>query len=134
MKRFVPIVLRLLLGIIFVATSGIGIFQLAPPPTDYPPEALAFADALARSGYFMVELMAIQLVAGVALLLNLWTPLFLVVLAPVTVNILLFHIFLTPRLLFTVAAPGIVVFALNVGLLWIYRAHYRGLLTRRARP
>jgi len=134
MKRYVPMALRMLLGLTFVATSLIGIFNLAQPPADYPTAALAFVEALGRSGYFNPELMTVQLVSGVALLLDLWTPLFLVVLVPVTVNILLFHVFLTPRLLFTVALPGLVVFALNVGLLWIYRAHYRGLLTRRARP
>ncbi len=132
-KRFAPTVLRLLLGLIFVATSLVGMFQLAPPPADYPPEALAFGAALGQSGYFLYLLWAVQVVSGAALLLDLWTPLFLVVLAPVSVNILLFHLFLTPQALLTAGAPGIVAFGLNAALLWIYRKYYRGLLTPRAR-
>lgn len=134
MKRFVAPALRLLLGLIFVATSVAGIFQLMPAPTNYPPAALNFAGALAGSGYMIVAVWTVQLVSGVALLLDLWTPLFLVILAPITVNIMLFHLFLTPRAMLSAGAPGIVVFLLNVALLWLYRAYYAGMLTFRARP
>lgn len=133
MKRFVPLALRLLLGLIYVATSVAAIFQLLPAPTNYPPAALAFAGALAGSGYMMVAVWTVQLVSGLALLLDLWTPLFLVILAPVTVNIILFHLFLTPRAMLSAGAPGILVFLLNAALLWLYRSYYRGLLTFRAR-
>ena len=133
MKQFVSPALRLLLGLIFVATSVAGIFQLMPAPTDYPPAALAFVSALVGSGYLMVAVWTVQLVSGVALLLDLWTPLFLVLLAPVTVNIMLFHVFLTPRAMLSAGAPGIVVFLLNAALLWLYRGYYGGMLTFRAR-
>jgi putative oxidoreductase len=133
MNRLTPTALRLLLGLIFIATSLASMFQLMPAPTSYPTEALAFAGALVTSGYLIYVVWGVQLVAGVALMLNLWTPLALVLLAPVTVNILLFHLFLTPRAIFTAGAPGVVVFVLNVALLWIYRSFYQGMLTSRAR-
>ena len=134
MKRFVAPALRLLLGLFFVATSVAGMFQLMPAPTNYPPAALAFAGALVGSGYMIVAVWTVQLVSGVALLLDRWTPLFLVILAPITVNIMLFHLFLTPRAMLSAGAPGIVVFLLNAALLWLYRGYYAGMLTFRARP
>jgi len=134
MKRFVAPALRVFLGLIFVASSVAGIFQLVPPPTNYPPAALAFAGALVGSGYMIVAVWTVQLVSGVALLLNLWTPLFLVVLVPITVNIMLFHLFLTPQAMLSAGAPGIVAFLLNVALLWLYRGYYTRMLTFRARP
>lgn len=125
--------MRLLLGLIFVATSGASIFRLMPAPASYPPQALAFAAALTASGYLMATVWIVQLVSGVALLLDICTPLFLVVLAPITINIMLFHLFLTPHSMLTAGAPGIVVFLLNAALLWLYRASYAGMLVVRAR-
>jgi hypothetical protein len=107
--------------------------QLGKPPADYPSAGLAFLTALGQSGYFIYFLSAVQLVSGLALLLDQWTPLFLVVLAPVTINILLFHLFLTPHHLLSVGAGGMLVFILNLALLWMYREHYRALLNRRVR-
>lgn len=133
MKRIVPIALRVLLGLLFLgANLAPLIFGMQPPP-GYPPEALAFNEALMKSGYFTYEVMAIELAAALLLVLDLWTPLVLVVLAPVTANILLFHLFLTPKALLSVGGLGILAFVLNVALLWIYRDHYRGMFTRRAR-
>jgi putative oxidoreductase len=133
MRRLAPTALRLLLGLIFVVINLANVLQLMPAPTNYPPQALAFGAALMGSGYFMYVISAVQMVSGVALLLDLWTPLFLVVLAPVTINILLFHLFLTPHAMLTAGGLGIVVFVLNAMLLWIYRGYYRQLLTARAR-
>lgn len=130
-KRFVPAVLRVLLGLIFIAVSLIGLLGKTTPPPAYPAAAIAFLDALRHASYFIWQVQGVQSLAGLALVLDLWTPLALVVLAPVSVNILLFHLFLTPRLLFTVAAPGLVVFVLNAVLLWLYREHYRTLLVPR---
>ena len=134
MTRYLHHVLRIPLGLVFLATSLIGLFKLAAPPPDYPAAAMAFSTAMGDTGYFMTMVAIVQIVCAVALLLGWWVPLALVVLAPVTVNILLFHAFLTPGLLLGSAAPGVLVFVLNVWLLWIYRAHFRGLLVRRARP
>ncbi|HUJ76301.1 MAG TPA: DoxX family protein [bacterium] len=133
MKRLIPVALRLLLGLIFVVLPITGALQLMPTPPDYPAQALAFVGAFAATGYFTYWLLAVQVISGVALLLNLWTPLFLVVLAPVTVNILLFHLFLTPHALVTLGGLGILVFVLNVALLGYYRECYRPMLVRRAR-
>jgi hypothetical protein len=121
------------LGLIFLALNIAGILQLIPPPPDYPPAAMAFSGAMMSTGYLFWAVVIVEVLGGLALVLNLWTPLALVLLAPVTVNILLFHIFLTPRILFTTALPGVLVFVLNFVLLWMYRGYYHGMLTRKAK-
>ena len=55
---------------------------------------MAFAGALANSGYMMQLIGATLLVVGVLLLLNRWVPLALVLFAPFIVNSIAFHIFL----------------------------------------
>lgn len=131
-KRFGPAVLRILLGLAFLAANLAGLLLGTKPPPDYPAAATAFMLAMYHTGYMLWLVQAVEVLCALALLLNLWVPLALLVLAPVTVNIILFHLFLTPRLIFTVAAPGLLVFVLNAWLLWLYRAHYRALLVPRA--
>jgi putative oxidoreductase len=133
MKRYLPPTLRVLLGLVFLGANLAPLLMGMQPPPGYPPDALAFSEALMKSGYLTYLVMAVEVVSAVLLLLNLWTPLVLVVLAPVTLNILLFHVFLTPKILVTIGGLGILVFVLNVALLWLYRGHYRHMLTRRAR-
>lgn len=133
-RRFLPATLRILLGLIFLASSLVGLILQPEPPPDFPARAMAFAQALDATGYMNPMITVIQLLSAVGLLLNLWVPLILVVLAPVTVNILLFHVFLTPTMLFTSALPGVVVFLFNVALLWVHRESYRPLLARKPPP
>ncbi len=134
LKRFLPATLRILLGLIFLASSLVGLILQPEPPPDFPAGAASFARALDATGYMNPLVTVVQLLSAASLLLNLWMPLMLVVLAPVTVNILLFHVFLTPTMLFTSALPGVVVFVLNVALLWLHRESYRPLLARKPPP
>jgi uncharacterized membrane protein YphA (DoxX/SURF4 family) len=97
MKKWLPIVARVLLGLVFAA-SGIFAFAsgFATPP-DLPAKLQAFNAGLAASVYFMPFLKAVEIVCGLMLITGLWVPLALVVLAPVLVNILLVHAFLAPE-------------------------------------
>ena len=61
-----------------------------------PPDALAFAGALMKTGYMMPLIWGTEIVSGVLILVGLFVPFALVLLAPVLVNILLFHLFLGP--------------------------------------
>ena len=58
-------------------------------------------------------------------------PLGLAILSPILVNILAFHVLLMGG---EGLAPGVVFAALAGFLIYAYRAHFRGLLTTRARP
>lgn len=128
---YVPAVLRMLIGILFVVMGLNLIFNFLPqPPGQMSPGAVAFGTGLAASGYMLVLLGSTQVVAGVLLLLNRFVPLALVLLAPVVVNIVFFHAFLQPSGL-VVAIP---VAAIEIYLAWTYRDYFRPVLTARAKP
>lgn len=81
-------------------------------------------------GYLLVLVKTVEIVCGLGLLLNFFVPSSLVILAPVAVNILTFHLFADPSLL----PLGIIVFVLQCFLLWAYRDHYKSLLQPKAFP
>ena len=85
---------RILLGLMFLGFGLNGFLQFIkqPPPTGV---ALQFLGALISSHEIAV-VMLIQVVGGVLLLANRFVPLALVLLAPIVVNIVLFHAFMAP--------------------------------------
>jgi putative oxidoreductase len=85
---------RILLGLTFLVfgLNGFLQFMKQPPPTGV---ALQFLGALISSHEIAV-VMLIQVVGGVLLLANRFVPLALVLLAPIVVNIVLFHAFMAP--------------------------------------
>lgn len=97
MKKWAPIVARVLMGLLFAA-SGIFAFvsHFATPP-NLPEKLQAFTAGLSASVYFMPFLKAVEIICGVMLITNMWVPLALVVLAPIVINIALVHAFLAPE-------------------------------------
>ena len=84
---------RYLAGVIFLVMGLNGLhFILFPPP---PGVAGQFMGTLYVSHYLWV-IFAFQVVAGVLLLLNRYVPLAVAMLAPVIVNILVFHALMAP--------------------------------------
>jgi uncharacterized membrane protein YphA (DoxX/SURF4 family) len=116
------IVLRSVLGLIFVAGPLAAALHLAPEP-ELPPGAAAFMGALAATGYMLPLLWTTEIAGGVLLLSGLLVPFALVMLAPVIVNIVAFHLFLAPAAI----PPAIVVSALEIYMAWQYRAAFRPL-------
>lgn len=115
MKRKITLVVRILLGLVFVAAGIVGLFDLVPPPPDLPEGMQKFNAGLMASGYFMKLLKVTETAVGLALLSGFFVPLALVVLAPIVLNIFLANLFLQP-----VGAPlGAV-----LGALLIYLAFF----------
>ena len=118
----VILVARILLGIVFVF-FGLNIilqFLKMPPP---PGDAGEFMTIMVVHG-FMRVVGLLQIVAGILLLVGRYVPLALALLAPIIVNILMFHMFLLGG---AGIAPAIVVTLLELFLLWAYRLSFRGL-------
>jgi hypothetical protein len=127
--RHASVAARCALGFVFFASGLAGLLNLVPPPSTPMPEgALALGAALLKTGYMFPLIKGTETVAGALLLANCFVPLALVILAPLLVNILAFHAFLTPG---EVGLP-IVLLCLELFLAWRYRAAYLPLLTRRA--
>ena len=93
--RIAALIARYLLGLIFVV-FGLNAFlqfiPMGPPPTGL---AGQFIGALFQSHYLWV-VAVLQIAGGALLLVNRYVALGLVLLGPVIVNILLYHLLLNP--------------------------------------
>lgn len=127
MTAKLPTIARVLLGLVFFVFGLNGLVPFLPMPPMHG-EAARFFGGIAAGGYFVPLLAGTQTLAGLALLLRRFVPLALVVLAPVVVNIVAFHVFLDPAGL----GLAVVVLGLEIYLAWIHRAAYRPLLKSRA--
>jgi len=116
------IVLRSILGLMFVAGPTASALHIAPEPS-LSTQAAAFTGALAHSGYMLPLLWSTEIGAGLLLLSGFATPFALVLLEPVIVNIVAFHVFLAP----VEILPALVVTVLEVLLAWRYRGAFRPL-------
>ena len=103
---------RLLLGLVFTV-FGLNGFLNFFSPGPVPPLAGQFLGALVQS-HFMAVVLVIEIVGGLALLLNRLTPLALTLLGPVIFSILLFHITMAPA-----GLPP----AVFVAILWLFAAY-----------
>jgi hypothetical protein len=118
---------RITLGLIYLV-FGLNFFlHFIPSP---PPQgkAASFVGALFQSAYFFPFLKAIEVVAGILLIARLYVPLLLVVLMPISLNILLFHLFLAPSGIFF----SVLIIALQLFLAWQYKDYYKQLFIARA--
>ena len=120
---------RILLGLIFVVFGLNGFLNFMPTP-EMNEDAASFMGALQATGYLMIVEKAFEVIAGVMLLTGRFVPLALVLLAPLTINILFFHLFLDMGGL----PIAIVVVVLNAFLAWAYRDSYRAMLRAHAKP
>ncbi|MBX2995299.1 MAG: DoxX family protein [Bdellovibrionaceae bacterium] len=112
--KHVTLVVRILLGLIFVA-SGISFFLVTPPPMEGP--IATFFAGMAATKYFFILLKGTEIVCGLMLLSGLFVPLALVILAPIILNIFLVHLFIAPE-------PMSMVVAVVLGLFEIYLAFF----------
>ena len=124
--KIVILIARLLLGLVFVVmglNGFLNFLSMGPMPTGL---AGQFIGALFQSHYFFV-VAALQILGGALLLVNRFVPLALVLLGPVIVNILLYHLFLNPA--------GIAL-AIAVTILWFivfygHRQYFSGIFVQR---
>ncbi len=86
---------RYLLGVIYFVFGLNGCLQFLPMPP-LPEGAMAFMGGLAGTGYFFPVLKGTEVLGGALLLAGFAVPAALVILAPITIQIFLFHAVLTP--------------------------------------
>jgi len=112
-------ILKALLGIALIVFGANKFFEFFSTP-ELPDQAANFMASLAATGYVLYIVGGIEILVGFMLLLNKWVPFGLLLLAPISANILLFHLFLD--------LPGIgialAVAALNVVLIYKYWKAY----------
>ncbi len=92
--KYIVAISRILLGLIFVVFGLNGFLHFIPTP-QYPSVAGQFLGAIFKSHFYIVVFLT-QIVGGLFLLANRYVPLGLLLLGPVLVNILNFHISMYP--------------------------------------
>ena len=92
---------RIFLGLIYFIFGGMGLgiamgLLKMPAPAGMPEAAMTFMNGIMATGYFFPLLKITETLGGFLLLTGFAAPVALVILAPITLQILLFHSFLTP--------------------------------------
>lgn len=124
--KIVILIARLLLGLVFVVfglNGFLNFLDMGPMPTGL---AGQFIGALFLSHYFWA-VAALQVIGGVLLLVNRFVPLGLVLLGPVIVNILLYHVFLNPAGMALAVLVTILWFIVFYG----HRQYFSGIFVQR---
>jgi putative oxidoreductase len=119
--KIAVIISRILLGLVFAASGIFSLLKLGKMG-GMPSDATTFMTLMLTHNYTLF-IALIMLTGGLLCLIGRFVPLGLVLLGPILVNILLFH------LLFHVAGiiTGLVCTALEIFLIWAYRSSFRGL-------
>ena len=124
--KIAMIIVRTLMGLLFIFASVVVLFNLFPPPTEFPNEiARKFNEGMFAPPYFIKLLKITELLCGIAFVVGRYVPLATVVIAPVIINIFMYHAFVDtsglPVAIFLVVA--------NIFVAYYYRDHYKGLLS-----
>lgn len=120
---------RVLLGLVFFIVGVIGLLNLAQIPTRTA-AAANFLAALQATGYLYRVVNGIEFVCGAALMLGVFVPFAMVLIAPILANILLYTLFLDPVGL-PIAAAVLVV---DLFVVWCYRAAFISLFEMKPTP
>lgn len=120
-------IVRLLLGALLLFAGSSKLFGFGPEGGDQTGAAAAFHAALVGSGYLIPSIGLVEAAAGAAFLSGRFVALAAVVLAPITYNIVCFHLFLAP----SDGAPGYFVGLANVYLLAVHWPKYQDMLMPR---
>ena len=120
--KIAVLIARILLGLIFLFFGLNAFFNFlhAPMPTGV---AGQFIGALYASHFYVVPF-AFQIVGGLLLLSGRFVSLALVILAPILVNILTFHLTMAPGIL-----PGLVCTVLWFIIFAAHRSSFAGILS-----
>ena len=123
--RIVTLIARLLLGLMFLVlglNGFLGFLNLGPAPAGL---AGQFLGALFLSHYYWV-VAGVQVIGGALLLINRFIPLALVLLGPVIVNIICYHIFLNR----SGASLAVLATILWFSIFYVKRQYFSGIFAR----
>lgn len=122
--KHATLIARIILGLLFLVFGLNGFFNFMPAPPPMPEQAGAFLGGLAGAGYMFPLIKGTEVIVGLLLLSGYFVPLALILLAPITVNIVLFHGILAPAGL----AIPLLVLALHLYLAYAHKEAYAPVL------
>jgi len=121
--KIAMIVIRTLMGLMFLFSSITYLFKLFTPPP-MTGNLKLFMDGVNAVVYLLPLIKVTELVCSIALLLGRFVPLAAVILFPIIINIVLVNYYLTPAAL-SVAIPLLLC---DLFLAYYYRNNYKTLL------
>ena len=124
MNSKVFMVVRLLLGLMLLIFGLNKFFNFLPAPEGMSADAGAYFGAL-TSAKVITLVAVVEVLAGLALILNKFGALMALVLMSVSVNAVLFHATLDPGNI----VPAIALLVLNIVVLYGYKDKYKELLS-----
>jgi len=129
MKKIIHIACKVILSLIILLPilGTTGILGEATRDLYNTDQAFAFIEMLVQVMYINYIMAAVLVIALIAL----WTRregLSALLIAPITVNVVAFHLFLDGGLLTSGAVMGNIMLLINLYLLWKNREHYKPLL------
>jgi putative oxidoreductase len=122
--KIAALIARILMGLVFVVFGANGFLHFIPMPPMPPSNAATFS-AILMSTHYALIVSGIQLVGGALLLVNKFVPLALTLLAPVIINIFLFHALMAPSGL----PLAMVVIVLWAVVFWYHKKAFEGILS-----
>jgi len=121
--KIASIIVRVLMGLMFAFASIVVLFKLMPQP-EQTGNVKIFMDGMTASVYLMTTVKIVELVCAIAFLSGRFVALATVVIFPINLNILLFHVFLEPSGLIM----AILLTVGNLFLAYYYRDRYTSML------
>lgn len=121
--KIAVLIARILLGLMFTV-FGLNIYFRFIPMQPMPGDIGALMDLMFKHGWFTFYGL-FYVVGGLLILIGRFVPIGLVLLGPIIVNILLFHVTLNPSGI----GMGLVAALLEIFLIYAYREHFKPLFT-----
>ncbi|MFT5078498.1 MAG: putative oxidoreductase [Planctomycetota bacterium] len=115
-------ILRIILGLALVVFGFNKFLEFFPTP-EMARAGANFIESLESSGYILYAVAILEIIVGLLLLIKKWVPFALILLVPISVNILFFHLFLDVSGL----AVAIAIVAINIILIYKFWKSYRPL-------
>ena len=122
--KIAAIAARLFLGLVFIIFGLNDWVEIISFGVPHP-----FIQIMSESGLFIV-VKALQVLGGAMLLANFYVPAALVILGPISTNIVLYGILVDRSFL----VLDIIIFALTAFLVGAYWSYFKSIFTRKAEP
>lgn len=117
-------IIRIVLGGMMIG-SGIMMLVLGGFPTEYGNAVAAqYMNTLVDMKYFVPLLAIVKILCGLSFATKRFMSMGLVIFASISLNMVLFHIFLEP----VTGIPAYLIFAMNIYLMVKHLPHYKALL------
>ena len=122
--KIIALIIRVLMGLMFFFSSVVVLFNLAPMP-ELKGNVKLFMDGITVSVYLLPFIKITELICSLAFISGRFVTLATLIIFPIVLNIVFYHIFLAPEGL----PIAILLLVGNLFLAYTYRRNYVSLFT-----